>query len=85
MATSLSVATTTSAASAATPRTVSPTAPSLAIRAASGQPPKNYAVPSGTRFAFPNRSKAEKLSIRSSVLLTIQSTWGGVLTPTGCR
>ncbi len=76
---SLSLATTSTTASAAAPRTLSPTVPSLAVRAASGQPPSNYAVPSGTRFAFPNRTKAEKLTIRSSVLLTIQSTWGGVL------
>lgn len=77
VASSLSMATT-STASAST-AAVSPTAPSLAIRAASGQPPSNYAVPSGARFAFPNRTAAEKLAIRSSVLLTIQSTWGGVL------
>lgn len=81
VASSLSVATTSTSASAAasTPGTVSPTAATLAVRAASGQPPRNYAVPSGARFAFPNRTKAEKLAIRSSVLLTVQSTWGGVL------
>ncbi len=43
-----------------------------------GQPPRNYVMPAGARFAFPNRSKAEKFTIRSSVLLTIQSTWGGL-------
>lgn len=42
-----------------------------------GQPPRNYVVPSGARFSFPNRSKAEKLAIRNSVLLTVQSVWGG--------
>jgi phosphatidylserine/phosphatidylglycerophosphate/cardiolipin synthase-like enzyme len=52
--------------------------PAIGVRAVAGQPPRNYVIPNGPRFAFPNRTKAEKLAIRNAVLLTIQSTWGGV-------
>ena len=34
----------------------------------SGQPPKNYVLPAGARFTFPNRTKSEKLAIRLGVL-----------------
>ncbi len=42
-----------------------------------GQPPRNYVIPSGTLFAFPNRGAADKYAIRNRVLYTIQSVWGG--------
>jgi hypothetical protein len=52
--------------------------PGGTVRAAAvGQPPRNYAPPSGSHFAFPNRSKAERLAIRNRVLFTIQAVWGG--------
>ncbi|MCW2836442.1 MAG: hypothetical protein JWQ15_556 [Marmoricola sp.] len=77
LASSLSVATGVSA-SASPVGTVARTQTAIAARVA-GQPPRNYVVPSGARFAFPNRSKSERLAIRLSVLYTVQSTWGGVL------
>ncbi|MCW2837605.1 MAG: hypothetical protein JWQ15_1719, partial [Marmoricola sp.] len=82
---SLSVATGVSA-SASPAGTVARTAAGTVVRTqtasaarVAGQPPRNYVVPSGARFAFPNRSKSERLAIRLSVLYTVQSTWGGVL------
>ena len=40
-------------------------------------PARNYVVPPGTTFSFPNRSQAEKFAIRNRVLFTIQGVWGG--------
>ena len=42
-----------------------------------GQPRRNYVIPAGSYFSFPNRSKMDRLAIRNRVLYTIQSTWGG--------
>jgi hypothetical protein len=59
-----------------------PPAPHLAARphvapAVVGQPRRNYVVPPGSYFSFPNRSKADRVAIRKRVLFTIQSVWGG--------
>lgn len=48
-----------------------------------GQPPKSYVVPATSLFSYPNRSRAERLAIRSRVLRTINSTWGGRRTSIG--
>jgi hypothetical protein len=42
-----------------------------------GAPPRNYVVPPGSYFSFPNRSKKERMAIRDRVLFTIRSVWGG--------
>jgi hypothetical protein len=42
-----------------------------------GQPRRNYVIPPGSYFSYPNRSKAERVAIRKRVLATIQSVWGG--------
>jgi hypothetical protein len=42
-----------------------------------GQPPRNYVIPPGSYFSYPNRSKAERMAIRNRVLFTVQSVWGG--------
>ncbi len=42
-----------------------------------GQPHRNYVIPAGSYFSFPNRSKLERQAIRKRLLFTIQSTWGG--------
>lgn len=58
------------AAGAAPPRT--------AVAAATvGQPPRDYVIPAGSIFAYPNRSRLERVAIRNRVLYTIQSVWGG--------
>ncbi len=48
-----------------------------AVRRANGTPPGHYAIPTGSYFSFPNRSRAEQQAIRNRVLLTIRSVWGG--------
>ncbi len=73
-AVSASTASSSAAAPAAAPRAV-------AARVA-GQPPQNFVAASGAVFAFPNRG-AEKMAIRSRVLRSINSTWGGPKTPAG--
>jgi hypothetical protein len=40
-------------------------------------PPRNYVPYNGARFGYLKRGKAEQARIRSQVLATIQSTWGG--------
>ncbi len=42
-----------------------------------GQPARNYAIPQGSFFSFPNKGKKARQAIRSRVLYTIQSVWGG--------
>jgi hypothetical protein len=42
-----------------------------------GRPPMNSPVRHGVLFNYPNRSRAEQVSIRKRVLHTIKSTWGG--------
>jgi hypothetical protein len=76
LASTMSVATAASPASAS-PRSVSAHRPAIAIRAA-GTPGRNYVMPPGSSFGFPNRTKADKLAIRNRVLGTIQSVWGGL-------
>ena len=52
--------------------------PAAGMRAAvAGQPPRNYVIPAGTLFSFPNKGSGSKLAIRNRVLYTIQSVWGG--------
>jgi phosphatidylserine/phosphatidylglycerophosphate/cardiolipin synthase-like enzyme len=77
LASTLTVAGT--AGAAPSPRTISPNQPTIAVPAAAPNwtPPRNYAPPSGSFFAFPNRSGAERLAIRNRVLFTTQSVWGG--------
>jgi hypothetical protein len=76
LASTISVAGSTASASAA-PRTTSPQQAPVAARAAVGTPSRNYVMPSGAAFSFPNRGKADKFAIRNRVLFTIQSVWGG--------
>jgi hypothetical protein len=61
------------------PRAVSPKQqqPAIGVRAAGFGPSRNYAVPPGSYFSFPNTNKADKVAIRNRVLLTIQGVWGG--------
>ncbi len=42
-----------------------------------GKPPRNYVVPGGSYFSYPNRGKRERQAIRRRVLFTIQGVWGG--------
>ncbi len=42
-----------------------------------GQPARNYAIPQGSFFSFPNKGKKARHAIRDRVLATIQSVWGG--------
>ncbi len=42
-----------------------------------GQPRRNYVIPPGSYFNFPNRGKADQMAIRNRILYSIQSTWGG--------
>lgn len=44
-----------------------------------GQPPRNYVIPTGSLFSYPNRGRKYQTTIRNRVLYTIQSTWGGPL------
>ncbi len=44
-----------------------------------GQPARNYAIPQGSFFSFPNKGKKARQAIRARVLYTIQSVWGGPL------
>ncbi len=76
LASTLSVVGTASA--SPSPRTATPQQPSVAVRSLSGQPSRNYAIPSGVHFAFPNKGKRAKVAIRNRVLFTVQSVWGGV-------
>ena len=48
-----------------------------AVAGVIGQPRRNYVIPAGSYFSFPNRKKLEQQAIRKRVLFTIQSTWGG--------
>ncbi len=41
------------------------------------RPRRSYAMPPGSYFSYPNRSKKERRAIRNRVLLTIRSVWGG--------
>ncbi len=52
-------------------------------RPAVGTPPRRVLVPDTSYFSFPNRSRAEGMSIRKRVLASIQSTWGGGRTRAG--
>jgi hypothetical protein len=54
-----------------------PQQPSVGARASAWTPPRNYVMPPGSAFSFPNARKADKFAIRNRVLLTIQSVWGG--------
>ncbi|MBV9830370.1 MAG: hypothetical protein JOZ82_02155, partial [Marmoricola sp.] len=44
-----------------------------------GQPPRNYVIPSGSFFSFPNKGRKQQTTISKRVLATVQSTWGGHL------
>jgi hypothetical protein len=44
-----------------------------------GQPARNYVVPSGSFFSFPNKGRKAQTTISRRVLATVQSTWGGHL------
>ncbi len=46
-----------------------------------GQPSRDYVIPSGSLFAYPNRGSLDRVAIRNRVLYTIQSTWGGPRDP----
>jgi phosphatidylserine/phosphatidylglycerophosphate/cardiolipin synthase-like enzyme len=48
-----------------------------------GQPPSNYVPAPTSYFSFPNRGERNKRIIRSRVLSTIKSVWGGPRTPIG--
>ena len=52
-------------------------AQAVAARRVAGQPPRNYAIPAGVHFSFPNKGKRAKVAIRNRVLYTVQSVWGG--------
>ena len=78
LASVLSVAGASTAAAPAATRSSAPSAARVA-----GQPPANYVIPATSYFAYPNRSRAERLAIRNRVLRTINSTWGGPKTPAG--
>ncbi|MCW2846871.1 MAG: hypothetical protein JWR90_845 [Marmoricola sp.] len=54
-----------------------------AVAMAPGQPRINYAIPNGSYFSFPNKSRAKRLAIRERVLDTVRSTWGGRRTSIG--
>jgi hypothetical protein len=71
---------------AATPSVAAPAArpasalqPTIAVKTARSawSPARNYAVPPGSYFSFPNAGKANKYAIRNRVLFTIQGVWGG--------
>ena len=66
------------ATAAPSPRAASPQqAPAgISVRSA-WTPSRNYVVPPGSSFSFPNAGKANKLAIRNRVLFTIQGVWGG--------
>ena len=76
LAGTLSVAGAATATSASVPST-SPQQPSAAMRASAWTPARNYVVPPGSAFSFPNAGAANKFAIRNRVLFTIQSVWGG--------
>ena len=44
-----------------------------------GQPARNYVIPQGPLFSFPNKNATARLAIRDRVLYTVQSVWGGHL------
>lgn len=70
----------TAAATPAAPAAVSVTSPARSVAAKSAArytPARNYAVPPGTYFSFPNTNAADKFAIRNRVLFTIQGVWGG--------
>ena len=48
-----------------------------------GTPPRSYLVPATSYFTFPNGGTRERQAIRSRVLKTINSTWGGPRTSIG--
>ena len=50
--------------------------PAPAAQAASGKPPGNSVVWTGSYFSYPNRSSAERTAIRNRVVNTINATWG---------
>jgi phosphatidylserine/phosphatidylglycerophosphate/cardiolipin synthase-like enzyme len=66
-----------SSAPAAAPATATPTVAAAKKKAISYQPPRNYVPYGGPRFGYLKRGGAEQARIRSQVLATIQSTWGG--------
>jgi phosphatidylserine/phosphatidylglycerophosphate/cardiolipin synthase-like enzyme len=81
LASVLSTAAVSSAATTAQPVAAGASA-ATAARVA-GQPPQNYRIAPTSYFSYLNRSRADKLAIRSRVLRTINSTWGGRKTPAG--
>ena len=52
-----------------------------AAAATIGQPSRDYVIPPGSYFAYPNRGALDRVAIRNRVLYTIQSTWGGPRNP----
>jgi hypothetical protein len=48
-----------------------------------GQPPRSFLVPATSYFSYPNLGKKDRQAIRSRVLKTINSTWGGPRTGLG--
>jgi phosphatidylserine/phosphatidylglycerophosphate/cardiolipin synthase-like enzyme len=81
LTTSLTVTTTSATAApapAAKPMATKPVASNLAARTGIRyQPPRNYVPYNGARFGYLGRGRAEQSRIRSQVLATINSTWGG--------
>ncbi len=67
------------AAASPAPRAATPQQSSAAVKTAASAwtPPRNYVMPPGSAFSFPNAGYANKFAIRNRVLLTIQSVWGG--------
>ena len=72
-----STASASATAPAAAPARTQASAPALATQSARWAPPRNYVPYNGARFGYLKRGKAEQARIRSQVLATIQSTWGG--------
>ncbi|MET0837507.1 MAG: hypothetical protein ABWY19_01915, partial [Marmoricola sp.] len=50
--------------------------PAPAAQAASGKPPGNSVVWTGSYFSYPNRTSSERTAIRNRVVNTINATWG---------
>ncbi len=80
LAGTLSVAGATTATASPSPASSVPSTsalqPSIAIPTA-WTPARNYVVPPGSAFSFPNAGGSNKFAIRNRVLFTIQGVWGG--------